>query len=242
MERPRKPIHIRPQHRRKIRIRHSRIRARHELDEAADLRAYAHLRKPNLARDLRQPPLMRRIGPAVEAGDRRGAKAVVVRPLKLGARMCFVERRQHLALSRHPLAHFDHALMQQIRFHDVQREDLGPRLRTDLQRVAEALGHHQHHIGALALQQRIGGHGRAQLHRLDVADSAAMFGQNEPNRLERRVLVAARVCRQQFLDHLGASGRARHDVRESAAAVDPELPAVAHAAATMPAAAAGSSA
>ena len=49
--------------------------------------------------------------------------------------------------------------------------------------------------------------------------------QQAPNAGDRRVVVLLRVIGQQLVRHQRAVGLARDDIGESAAAVDPELPA-----------------
>ncbi len=57
-----------------------------------------------------------------------------------------------------------------LRQHDVPVEDAGAILVGDAQRVAEAAGDHQQRALSLALQQRVGRHGGAHPHRLDLRD------------------------------------------------------------------------
>ena len=61
------------------------------------------------------------------------------------------------------------ALVKLLGQDDLLGEDIGPRLVGDAQRVAKTLGDEQQHAVALALEQRVGGDGRAHL---DVADAA----------------------------------------------------------------------
>ena len=51
-----------------------------------------------------------------------------------------VERRLDSAVGAHPLRNLGHARIEHGRLLDLEREDFGPRLITDLQRFAEPLG------------------------------------------------------------------------------------------------------
>src|SRR5690606_18801829 len=88
-----KPINVRPQYWREVRIRHRRVRARHELDQTANFRAHADLREANFTRDLRQSALVLGVGPAVHARNRRSADTIIESALQLLARVSFIERR-----------------------------------------------------------------------------------------------------------------------------------------------------
>ncbi len=81
---------------------------------------------------------------------------------------------------------------------------------------------------ALALEQRIRGNRGAHLHGFDrVARQRRRRprAQGIANALQGRVFVALRVLGQQLVRDQGAVRPAGHDVREGAAAIDPELPA-----------------
>ncbi len=74
----------------------------------------------------------------------------------------FVERRQNLAVGIHALGHFQPDLAVDQRIEGAaQAIGLRPRAAAELQHVAEALGGYQPDLGDLALQQRVGGRGRA---------------------------------------------------------------------------------
>jgi hypothetical protein len=105
---------------------------------------------------------------AVQEHDRAGADAGVEGGLQAARQALFVERHQHLAVSAHALVGLDHPLIQQLRQHDVAIEQARPRLVGDAQRVAKAARGHQHGAVALALEQRVGRHRGAHLHRLHL--------------------------------------------------------------------------
>ena len=173
----------------------------------------------------------------MQAGDGDSAEAVSVRRFQCRPRVRLIQRRENLAFRRHPLARLDDALMQKVRLHDVQSENIRPRLHADFKRVAEALGHHQDDVGALALQQRIGGDSCAEAYFGHGIEPCAVLLQDQPDCFKSGVLVAAGVHGEQFANGLHAIGRARDHVGERAAAVDPEAPSVSHWRGTMPPAA-----
>jgi hypothetical protein len=186
-------IHISAQDGREVGVRDTGVGARHEFDKAADLVAGGNLREADLARDHGEALFVRGKSPAVQAGDGRRTEAVIVGALQRLARTSLIERRQHLAFGGHPLARFYHAPVQQVGLHDVTRENIRTRLHAYFQRVGEALGDHQHNVSALALKERVGRDGGAELHRVNLA--AAMHGQDLSDGLKRRVGVALGVFR-----------------------------------------------
>ena len=108
-----------------------------------------------------------------------------------------VERDEHFAVDADALVDFDDPLVEHRRKHDVPREDVRPRLVSDPQRVAEAARDRQRDPLALALEQRVGGDGRAHPH---FGELPAFLGEHPPDRLQRRVLILAGILRQQLLD------------------------------------------
>ena len=142
-----------------------------------------------------------------------------------------IERRFDRPVGPHALRHLDHARIEHRWLLNLPREDLGPRLIADLERVAETLAHQQQKRIAFALEQRVGGDGRAHPHAGD-----GMRWQWAPARRpddvgdtgNSRIRIGLRVLRQQLVGNQPAVRRARHDVGESAAAIDEELPFGAH--------------
>ena len=141
-----------------------------------------------------------------------------------------VERTDDLAARPDALVDLDHRLVEQRRQLDPPHEQARPVLVADAQRVAEAPGDDQRRALALALQQRVGCHRRAHLHRLDrrrghpLADAET---EQRTDALDRGVAVALRVLGQQLAGDEPAVRAPGDDVGERAAAVDPELPALA---------------
>jgi hypothetical protein len=68
---------------------------------------------------------------------------------------------------------FGNLFVEQFRQPDREVEEARTRLRADPQQIAEAFGHQQEDTGALALQQRVGRHGRAHLDAFDRGVVAA---------------------------------------------------------------------
>ena len=145
-------------------------------------------------------------------------------PARAGASSSAVE---HRAVGHDALVDLEHALVEHLGQHDLAREDVGPVLVGDAQRVGEAARDHQQHAIALALEQRVGGDGGAHLDRLDDRrDRATRFdAQQLADAGDGGVAIALRVLGEQLVDDQRAVGPARDDVGEGAAAIDPELPA-----------------
>ncbi len=140
-----------------------------------------------------------------------------------------VELRHGLdrAVGAHAFFDLDHALVELFGKDDLLGEDVRARLVGDLQRVAEPLGDQQQDAVALAFQQRIGGDRGAHL---DVADAmrgdglAGTDAEQVADALHGGVAVGFRVLGEQLAGVEVAFGVATDDVRESAAAIDPEIP------------------
>jgi hypothetical protein len=143
-------------------------------------------------------------------------------------RCVLVQRLDHLAVRAHPLLRLDHAAVQQLGQHDVPVKQARAVLVGNAQCVAKALGGDEQRGLALALQQRIGGHGGAHLHALHLRGRHGFAGlqtQQVANAGHRGIAVLPRVFRQQLVRDQPAIGPAPHDVGEGAAPVNPELPA-----------------
>ncbi len=96
------------------------------------------------------------------------------------------------------------------------------------QQISKTAIDQQQTARALALQQRVGGHRRAHFNlRYRAFGNTLACRQPEacPDTGNRRVLIPSWVLRQQFSGGDPAIRIARHDIRERAPAIDPELPA-----------------
>ena len=159
--------------------------------------------------------------------DSDGVDAVLPRLVDRRLHRFDVEQLLHSAVGAHAFVHLDDALVELLGQDDFLGEDVRPRLVGDPQRIAETLGDEQQHAVALALQQRVGGDGRAHL---DLADEAGRdrfaLGKAEQvaDALYRGVAVGFRIFGEQFSRMQRAFGIAADDVGEGAAAVDPEIP------------------
>ena len=187
-----------------------------------------HLREAGRARQPGQAALLRGVFPGMHQHDRHGGDAVGPRGGEGGSGGGLVQRLQLLPVHIHPSADLHHPLVQHRGQANGQVEQPGPGLVADAQQVGEAAVDHQQGALAAALQQRVGGHRGAHLHRL-----------HQPRRDRRRrrqpqhgadagqgcVAVAAGIDRQQLVRGQASLGVAGDDVGEGAAAVDPELPA-----------------
>jgi hypothetical protein len=163
--------------------------------------------------------------------DRDRLDAVGERGREIGADRGKVWLPFDRAVGAHPLVHLDDALEQHLGLDDVLGEDLRPVLVADAQRVTEAFRGHQQRAVALALQQRIGGDRGAHFHGADAArrDRLALLqAEQVADALHGGIAIAFRILRQQLVRGERAVWAPSDHVRESAAAVDPEVPGPSH--------------
>ncbi len=66
--------------------------------------------------------------------------------------MIFIKRSFHRAVGADAFARTGHPLIQHLRLHDLPREDIGTRLRSDFELVFESRRNDEHGPVALALQ------------------------------------------------------------------------------------------
>ncbi len=106
-------------------------------------------------------------------------------------------------------------------------EDARPVLIGDAQGVAKTARDEEHGALALALEERVGGHGRSHLHDLDpFAGDGRAGGDGEQLAYsgDRGVAVAARILREQLVGEDAPVRAKGDDIGKRAATVDPELP------------------
>ena len=147
---------------------------------------------------------------AVHEHDRDRPVALVIGRLQIAPRAFDVQRHEHLAVRADALVDFDHLGVEQFGQDDVAVENARPVLVGDPQRVAEAARDEQHRALALALEQRIGRHRGAHLHRLDRLGRNRRPGAKAEQMAdagERGVAVAARVLGKQLVRDEPPSGR-----------------------------------
>ena len=214
-------VHIAAQDRREVGVDHRRVASPDQLHQRADLVADRDLGEADLARDGRDPRLVVGEAEAVQQHDGDGAEAFVERRLQARPRGGLVQRPQHGPLDTHPLVDLDDAVVEGFRLDDVALEQLGPRLVADPQGVGVARRDRQHRRLALALEERVGGHRGAHLHRVD----SGALGQQRPDARHGGVGIVLGIFRQQLVGDQRAVRPPRHDVGERTAAVDPEFPA-----------------
>ena len=185
------------------------------------------LREPFLAREPDRFTLMGGEGVSMHEDDGDGGDALGPRRLERRPRRIAIERGLDGAIGAHALRHLGHAGIEHRGLLDLAREDLGPGLVADLERIAEPLAHDEEHGIALALEQRIGGDRRPHpdaCDRLGRERAVARATDEIGNAGKRSIFVGLRIVRQQLARQQPAVGRPRHEVGERAAAVDEELP------------------
>ncbi|MNE02076.1 hypothetical protein D3C80_945390 [compost metagenome] len=220
------PVHIGTQDGRQIGVRHRGVAAPDQLDQGADLMTDRHLLEADLARDLGQPRLMGGEAPAMDQDDGDGPETCRMGRCEVGPRLVFVQRAIQRAVSGDALVDLDHAIIELIVQDDVTDEQFGPGLPADPERIAEPGRDGQQGRLALAFQQGVGRDRGPHPHLIDqVCRQGAGGGlQDTANALDRGVGVLLGIDRQELAGPQGPVRRARHDVGEGAAAIDPETP------------------
>ena len=221
------PLDITAQQRREVGVHDRGVAAADELHQRAGAVAGRYLGEADLARQRRRRLLVRGEAVAVHEDDRHRADAVVAS--RLHRRPCRrrIQCAEHGAVRHDPLVHLDDPLVEHRGQLDAPREEVGPGLVADAQRVAKTPGGDQQRAVALAFQQRVGRHRRPHLDHVDpgAGDRRADGDAHElADALDRRVAVVG-VLREQLARHQRAVGPPSDDIGEGPAPVDPELPA-----------------
>ena len=189
--------------------------------------ACRNLGKAGLARDFRKPLFMDRIFPAVHQGNRNSFDAICSRGVQRRPCYLFVERRGFGAVDTNAAFDFDDRLVEHRRQRDREIEQPGPRLCTDPQHVAEAPVCDERSASALAFEQRVRRHRCAHPYRMDTSGRDRVSLRDIQHILDSRdcrILVAFGIFAQQFACHEPAIRCHTDQIREGAAAIDPESP------------------
>ncbi len=131
------------------------------------------------------------------------------------------------SVRKHALAYFDDARIKQFRLDDLLGEDVGARLVADRQCIAKPARDQQGGALALALQERVCGYGRAHLDRADAVRGDGLAGldaEQVSDALHRGIAPGFGVFGQKLVRVQASIRVASDDVREGAAAIDPEVP------------------
>jgi hypothetical protein len=194
------------------------------------------LPKADGARDLGSHELVPRKSIAVQQHDGDTVETRSARSLEVACELRGVERFDHSAVGADALDGADDARVQHLREPDVEREDVGPLLAADPNRVLEPGRDHEHGRLAAALKKRVRRDGGAHLDGRDAALALRCRGQQPLDAGDGGVVVTAGIDGQELQRLELAGRRASDDVRERAPAVDPEFPpAVDHVAIGLPA-------
>jgi hypothetical protein len=223
-------IHVAPQNGRQVRIDNRRVAACDQLHQRADLMRDRDLDEADAARELFELLLVLRIPIAMQQCDRARADAAIESGPQIPLGLLQIRRAHDVAMRANAFVDFDDLLVQHRWQLDVSHEQLGTMLITDAQCVGESAGDRQHGAIALAFEQRVGRYRGAHPHDVDGPGWDGLLADAEqlPYALHGRVAVALRVFRQELERHERAVGLAADDIRERAAAIDPELPARGH--------------
>ena len=110
---------------------------------------------------------------------------------------------------------------------NIKGKDIRAVLITDLERVAKSFRHKQKCVIALALKERVGGHRRAHFDGcyLFRGDRLAWLNAEKvADSLQSRIIIGVRIFGEEFPGRDGARRRARNNIRERTATVDPKFP------------------
>jgi len=188
------------------------------------------LGETGVTRELRHAPLVLRVRVAVDEGDGDGIEPCAAGLREPAPYAGLVEGPHDLPVGADPFVHLEDTRVGRRRQADVEGEDVGAVLVSDAQRVAEAARGHEKGRCALALQQRVGRHRGTHA---DLGDEpfgdglVAVQTEQPPHALDGGVLVTAGIDGEELVRVQVTLRRPGHHVRERAAAVDPEAPAVA---------------
>ena len=188
------------------------------------------LREADLVRDRGRALFVLGVAVAVHQHDRASAQARFVGLDERHLQRGLVERLQHVTVGTDPLVDLYHALVEHLWQHDVAGEDRRAILVGDAQRVAKATGYQQQRAIALALEQRVGGDGRAHLDGLDplaIHGLVSLDTHELADCVHGGVAVALRMLGQQLAYGQRTVGSPGNDIGEGATTVNPELPACA---------------
>ena len=224
------PVQVGFERRREIGVDDGDVGAGHQPLKRTGFVGGRYLGEAFLPRDGGEASFVRGIPPAVNEGDGGGDAARRAGGPEIAAGGGFVQWDEYLSDCGNAFAGFDDALGQGRGANDFKREQAWPFLRADGQQVGEARGHYERSAGALAFEERVGADGGAEGHRLDRRRGeidGRVQSEDRPNSGKGWVFAGAGgLCEQ-----LGAAERSprrpRDHVDEGAAAIDPDLPAVA---------------
>ena len=141
---------------------------------------------------------------AVDAGASRGFEIV--------AKLRLVQRTFDRAIRADALVRCDDTGVEHFRLDDAASEDVRTRLIADLELILEAARYDECGGVALALQQRIGGDGRAHLDRANALAGDRRIRANAeelPDAFQRRVVVGAGILDKTLRAGCGRSDRGR---------------------------------
>ena len=195
-------VDVAAEQRREISVDHGGIAAPDELHQRAHLVTRGNLREAGSAGERSRLAFVLGEGVSMHEDDRDGCDAVGARGPKRRYRRRVIERGLDRAVGAHTLGHFGDARIEHRRLLDAPREDLRPRLVTDLQCVAEALADDEDQRIALALEQRVGGDRGAHPHRRDGLRRkrlTAWAAEQVGDAGDGRVRIGLRILREQLM-------------------------------------------
>ena len=189
--------------RREVGVRDRRVASADRLDLSGHLVAQAQLGESHLTRDFTSANFMVRIRETVQEQDRQSVDVLFLESRQRGPHAVLIERRTHLTVRHHALGDFRNLGRERLRFADLQGENLGPILVSDLKQIAEALRRDEPDTRPLALEQGVRGECRPDLNPPDSLRRNALACrdvQYPSDAFERRVRVLLGILAQEFTD------------------------------------------
>ena len=219
----RQRIDVAFEHRREVGVDERGIAARHDLHERTDPMRHRDLAEADAFGDLGNPSFMPGKRVAVQEHDGDAVESRLAGGLKIRRDSVLVERHDDFAVGGEAFVGLDDAAVEHFRQLDVEREDVGPLLRADPDRVLQARRRDEHRRFAAPLEQRVRADRRAHPDR-DGGVRRRRCIEKMLDAGQRRVAVTVRIVRQQLDGAERPVRRDRNDVGERPAAIDQKLP------------------
>ena len=127
-------------------------------------------------------------------------------------------------VGKHPLVNLDDMLVQHVRQHDLECENVRTSLVADSECICKSTGDGEQGPLTFTLEQRIGGNRGAHFYSVDDTvrnHVCAVQTENIANALYRRILVVLRVFGQQFAARQGIVRTAGHEISKGAPNIYP---------------------
>ena len=220
-------LDIATQHGRQIGIDNGGGCTRHETQERAYFVTHRYTLEARLTCKLSELALMRGKLPGMDQCNRAGLDPRGARASESGERRRRINLFDLDPLRRDPTGGLEDLRVKLPRQANIEIEEPRPCLRADPKQIREAAVHDQESPRPLALKKRVGRNRGAHFDDIDDAARNSLVWRHTQSKFdssERGIAIARGILTQELVRRERAIGRDRHDIRERAAAVNPELP------------------